>query len=106
MPQAGLRPRAKRTGKQEELIEKWKTRLLLEVGTALVRAIELRAAGSAAEGFKVASDVNRTVEVGEDISRGAFKSAAPLLENTTPAKEASQSLQSADGLPKDLPGPI
>lgn len=58
---------AKRTGKQEELIEKWKTRILLEVGALFVGAGELKAAGSAAEGMGATSDASRTVRASEDV---------------------------------------
>jgi hypothetical protein len=58
---------AKRAGKQEELIERWKTRLLLEVGALAIGAGELKATGSAAEGLEATSDASRTIRAAEDV---------------------------------------
>lgn len=89
---------AKRTGKQEELIEKWKTRILLEVGTLFVGAGELKAAGSAAEGFEITSDASRTAGVGDDILRGSSNTAEAMRN----ASQVDRSLQSAAAAPKPL----
>ena len=46
---------AERTGKEEELIERWKTRLLFEVGTLVIGAGELKGASAAAKEVEAAN---------------------------------------------------
>jgi hypothetical protein len=68
---------AKRTGKQEELIEKWKTRIFLEAGTLFVGAGELRGASSATKGLDAAERFGS-----EEVSRNSsaiFKASSPSL---------------------------
>lgn len=60
---------AKRTGKQEELIEEWKTRLLLELGTLAIGAGELRGASAAARELKIGQilEDNRMLKLTESV---------------------------------------
>jgi hypothetical protein len=67
---------AKRAGKQEELVERWKTRLILEIGTLAIGAGELKAAGSAAKGLEVTAEAERTLQVGENVTRASRGSQA------------------------------
>jgi hypothetical protein len=70
---------AKRTGKQEELIEKWKTRILLEVGSLVVGAGELKGASSVAkelEAAEIASDATRAEKAAAEM-RAARRAALP-----------------------------
>jgi hypothetical protein len=80
---------AKRTGKQDELIERWKTRLLLEVGTLAIGAGELKAASSTATELKtakivkiaeaspLAETVGRTQRIPESPPRGLSSPLVP-----------------------------
>ncbi len=58
----------KRSGKQQELIERWKTRLLLEVGTFALGLDELRAGGIGVRGIE-SSDLVRNVRATEILGR-------------------------------------
>jgi hypothetical protein len=83
---------AKRTGKQEELIERWKTRLLLEVGTLAVGAGELRgasAAGREIEAGQLLED-KRLLQVGKTVET-AKSEAVPALQGVVQGQEIPKS---------------
>ncbi len=82
---------AQRNGKQEELIEAWKTRLLLELGTFAFGAGELKGASSAVKAIEVAdvledtrltksaTQLTRRLVEGTELSPGSTEAVPRLL---------------------------
>jgi hypothetical protein len=100
---------AKRTGKQEELIERWKTRLILEVGTLAIGAGELRA-GSASvrgiEGSELVGNVRASQTVGRSLGEIKAAEDANILKDVSdqpklpePPSEPPIHSRYADGTP-------
>jgi hypothetical protein len=73
---------AKRTGKQEELVERWKTRLLLEIGTLAIGAGELKMAGSTSTELKAAKllEDSRPLQFNKAAEAAKTAEASPIAE--------------------------
>ena len=98
---------AKRTGKQEELIETWKTRLLLELGALAIGAGELNGARVAARELKTGQllEDNRMLQLGESVEIGEAEilpgKGLPRNFNDQPIFDSLHDVE----LPDELVGP-